>query len=311
MRKALIVGMEHYDNCKPLVGCIADANNVQELLSKNEDGSDNFICEKADDLTTRELTYKIRELFSQDLEIGLFYFSGHGSTMFGDEYICTKDSDEIIPGVKTSDILSTVNSSNCRNKIIILDSCFSGGMGHTSLIKNADLIGEGVTIITSSLSNQASGILGGRSFFTTLLCKALDGGAANLFGQITPGSIYAFIDKALTDADQRPVFKTNIKEFLTVRKVIQRISNDQLKKLPKLFRSMNDSFKLDPSYEYTDPSANQEHVDTFQLLQLFNQHGLVIPDEDQFMYYAAINSHACKLTPLGQYYWIVLSGQYY
>ena len=96
-RKALIVGMEHYDHCTPLVGCINDANNIAQLLSKNEDCSDNFICEIAHDLSTRELTYKIRDLFSQDLDIGLFYFSGHGSTMFGDEYICTKDSDKIIP----------------------------------------------------------------------------------------------------------------------------------------------------------------------------------------------------------------------
>ncbi len=309
MKKALIVGMENYNNCKPLLGCINDATAVCNLLSKNEDGSSNFLCTQKNDLTTRELTYEIRKLFSEELECSLFYFSGHGSTMFGDEYICTKDSDRIIPGIKTSDLLSTVNSSKCKNKIIILDSCFSGGMGHTSLIQNADLIGKGVTIITSSLDNQTSGIIKGRSIFTMLLCKALEGGAANLFGQITPSAMYAFIDKSLVGIDQRPVFKSNIQESISLRLVKTRISENELKMLPKLFPTLDYSFKLDPSFEDTSENPDKENIQIFKLLQLYNQNGLVVPIDENYMYYAAMNSKVCKLTALGQYYWILLSSK--
>ncbi len=308
MKKALIVGMENYKGCKPLIGCINDAQEVYKLLSKNEDGSPNFSCIQKNDITTRELTYEIRKLFSEDLDIALFYFSGHGATYFDDEYICTYDSDNIIPGIKTSDILSTVNSSKCKNKIIILDSCFSGGMGHTSLIQNADLLAKGVTIITSSCDNQTSGMIGGRSIFTALLCQALKGGASNLFGQITPGSVYAFIDKALSNISQRPVFKSNIHEFITLRTVNQRIANGELKLLTTLFPTPDFEFQLNPSFEDTNTDIMiEDNVKKFKILQLYNQNGLVIPSDEQFMYFAAMKSKTCILTPLGKYYWTIIS----
>ena len=36
---------------------------------------------------------------------------------------------------------------------------------------------------------------------------------SNINGKITPSSIYAYIDQALGEWDQRPIFKTNVKEF--------------------------------------------------------------------------------------------------
>jgi len=39
---------------------------------------------------------------------------------------------------------------------------------------------------------------------------ALGGAAANLVGDVTPGSVYAHIDQSLGPWAQRPVFKTNV-----------------------------------------------------------------------------------------------------
>ena len=45
----------------------------------------------------------------------------------------------------------------------------------------------------------------------------MDTAAANLVGDITPGSVYAHIDQSLGPWAQRPVFKTNVKTFVSLR----------------------------------------------------------------------------------------------
>jgi hypothetical protein len=69
---------------------------------------------------------------------------------------------------------------------------------------------------------------------------------------------------------------------------------------------------LDPSYE-KDPSP--EHlkadykgkdpvkVEIFTILQRYNRLNLLVPIGEDDMYFAAMNSTSCRLTPLGQHYW--------
>ena len=78
---------------------------------------------------------------------------------------------------------------------------------------------------------------------------ALHGAAANLVGDITPGSIYAHIDQSLGPWAQRPVFKTNVKTFVSLRKADPPIALSDLQSLPRLFPSSDFEFQLDPSYE--------------------------------------------------------------
>ena len=78
MRKALVVGINNYPDMA-LDCCIGDARAVAELLKSNADGSDNFEVILAIDVMKRtELMGLIRDLFSNDSEIALLYFSGHG-----------------------------------------------------------------------------------------------------------------------------------------------------------------------------------------------------------------------------------------
>ena len=54
----------------------------------------------------------------------LVYFSGHGSAdVSGTTYIIPTDEDPISP----SELLSWLDALPCRNKILILDTCYSGG----------------------------------------------------------------------------------------------------------------------------------------------------------------------------------------
>ena len=83
---------------------------------------------------------------------------------------------------------------------------------------------------------------------------------------------------------------------------------------------MNNELNLNPSYEYTnnpniehkviEPYSINSNVDIFKNLQKLESAGLVCPVDEEHMYYAAMNSKSCKLTPLGQHYWnLVKSGK--
>src|SRR5207247_7484317 len=108
---------------------------------------------------------------------------------------------------------------------------------------------EGLTILTASTAEQYATEQNGGGVFTTLLVDALAGGAANLVGDITPGSIYAHIDQSLGPWDQRPVFKTNVKNFVSLRKVQAPISLAELQRITEFFPSPGFQFQLDPTFE--------------------------------------------------------------
>ena len=132
-KKALIVGIDEYPGC-PLRGCVNDAKEVASLLERNADGTKNFDVRcLLNNVSKDTLLEQTKELFKFDDDIALFYFSGHGSRSDKNEYICTPDGTSSFPGLNLLDILQIANKSLCKNRIIILDSCFSGGMGDSCM----------------------------------------------------------------------------------------------------------------------------------------------------------------------------------
>ncbi|MBD5413968.1 MAG: caspase family protein [Treponemataceae bacterium] len=311
-KKALVIGIDDYPNC-PLAGCVNDAKDIATLLERNEDGSKNFdVRLETQDLKKDKLLELIETLFSKEDETALLYFSGHGDAKDYAEYICATDFSPSYPGVKLSDILELVNNSKCKNKVVILDSCFSGGMGDCPFSGDKSVLTKGLTILSASRNYEPSMESKGHGVFTHLLIEALKGGAADLLGHITPGSIYAYIDKALGCWEQRPVFKTNIQEFISLRETKSPIAAEDLRALKDLFPNKSNSINLDPSFEYTnnpkekheyvEPYSNENNVKIFKQLQRLERVGLVEPVDAQHMYFAAMNSKSCKLTSLGLYY---------
>lgn len=248
------------------------------------------------------------------LDIALLYFSGHGADIDGG-YLCTTDFSGSNYGVKMTDVLEMANKSRCKNKVIILDCCFAAKMGESILLNNNSVLGEGVTIIAASQSWQTSEEKRSlqHGIFTELLIQGLKGGAADIGGNITPASLYSFVDQSLGAWQQRPVFKTNISQFLPLRTIQAKVPKSILRKLSTYFENPTDEFKLDPSYEYTnalniehqviEPYADAEHVNVFKELQLFESVGLVEPVGTEHMYFAAMENKSCKLTALGLHYW--------
>lgn len=314
MKKALVVGINKYPS-SPLSGCINDASAFASIIETNGDGSPNFDVRLATDVPTKsELKGLIIDLFKGDSETSLFYFSGHGYIDDLGGYIVTPDYRSHDLGVSMDEILSIANDSKAKNRIVILDCCHSGAFGSPKVNGGATTqIVEGVSILTASKDNEPSLEVNGHGVFTNLLLDALQGGAADLRGHITPGSVYAYIDQALGPWDQRPVFKTNISRFTSLRTVTPQVPIGVLRNLVKYFPTPQQEFTLDPSFEDTnatdiehkviEPYANPANVAMFKELQKFQSVGLVVPVDEEHMYFAAMNSKSCKLTALGYHYW--------
>lgn len=314
MRKALIVGIDNYVS-SPLYGCCNDAEAMKDLLANNENGDPDFeVRIKCDVQTKGELRQLVEQCFAGDEDIALFYYSGHGYMDAVGGYLVTPDYTEGDYGLSLQDVLTIANRSKCKERIIILDSCHSGFMGNVSTIgQNTTVINEGVTILTASRSNENAMEAGGHGLFTSLLLEALKGGAADITGHITMGGIYAFIDKALGSWGQRPVFKTNVTRFTSLREVQPQVDKRIIRKICDYFKSEDYHFELNPSFEPTnaqdvehkviEPYASKENTAIFSQLQKLESIGLVVPIDEEHMYFAAMNSKSCGLTTVGKQYW--------
>lgn len=314
MRKALCVGIDSYMCAEYLHGCVNDANSVKSVLERNGDGTLNFevklMCatSEASYITRGELRDAIQELFKSESEIAVFYYSGHGSIDEVGGYLCTSEIKRPDEGLSLNEIMGFVSQSKAQNKIIILDSCFSGAIANSTEMPNYSILHNGTTILAACGKSEYATEEKGHGVFTSILVEALYGGAMNLLGEVSPGSIYSYIDRSLGAWDQRPVFKANINSFVSLRKNAPPIQITELRKITELFTTPYDEYKLDPTYEPDKHEAdikdvNKEHEAIFAILQRYVKLNLVVPVDEEHMYYAAINYKSCKLTAQGQHYW--------
>ena len=269
----------------------------------------------SDVINKYSLKEAIRELFKDDSDIALLYFAGHGYIEDTGGYLCAGDCQTGDDGLALHEIMVLANQSKAKNRVIILDSCHSGVTGSSSGNSCFADLKEGTTILTASTAEQYAMEVegGGAGVFTTLFVDALNGAAANLVGDVTPGSIYAHIDQSLGPWAQRPVFKTNVKTFVSLRKAVPPIELADLQALTQLFTSADYQFPLDPSFEpersqeqIQDPNIpppNSENTEKFAKLQRFVKVNLVRPVGAPHMWHAAMNFQSCELTVLGQHYW--------
>lgn len=316
MRKALVVGIDYYASVSGLHGCVNDAHSVKSVLDRHTDGSVNFSVKlltgtgPTEAVSRSALKDAVRELFAGDSETALFYFAGHGFIEVTGGYLITSECKYGDDGLSLNDVLILANASAARNKVIILDSCHSGIAGASAYNKTHSAeLAEGITILTASTAEQYATEQNGSGVFTSLLVDALSGAAANLVGEVTPGSVYAHIDQSLGPWEQRPVFKTNVKSFVSLRRVQPPIDLADLRRISELFPAPGYEFPLNPTYEPEMkgrdagmPPPDPENTRTFAVLQKYNRLNLLVPVDVLHMWNAAMESKSCQLTALGEHY---------
>ncbi|RWP51089.1 caspase family protein [Mesorhizobium sp.] len=131
-RVALVMGVEDYENLRPLRKPLSDARAVADALNElgfelvqSGEGS-NFIANPK-----REEALEAREDFMgrvRDVDIALFYFAGHGVQVDGRNYLLLKDS-KVPQRALLQDLTLPLEPivermrQRARNSIVILDAC--------------------------------------------------------------------------------------------------------------------------------------------------------------------------------------------
>jgi len=336
MKKALLIGNNIYDadHIKNLSACVNDAKALAEELRTSQIGGtvvENFGCKELTSDTyqiTRARVMQESEKFFRNpggaYTMALFYFSGHGYEDGNGGILATKDAANYDVGIRVQEIINMANRSSIPNIVVILDCCYSGNAGNQVgyAVETAELK-NGLTVLTSSSVGQTSVELNGMSIFTYLICQALQGGGADVIGNVSVASLYYFVDRILGPFEQRPIFKSHVSNSVILRQVKGTVARKTLSLLPSLFPQKEDRHKLDPAYEpdknwidaaiRSNPENEKELENwriknpakeaTFAQLQDLEGAGLVIPNGEKHMYHAAIRCKSCSLTPIGKFYW--------
>lgn len=308
MKRALLVGIDSYDRMGRLGGCVNDVLALQPLLARHEDETPNFICQTrtstSERITRNSLLEDLNALLGPGADAALLYFAGHGAEDNNDVILVTQEGYGREPGVPMSRVLSLVQASTVNEVLIILDCCFSGAAaGVPQFGGNAAALKPGVSILTASRGDQlAAEMPEGRGSFSTYLCGALDGGAADVLGKVTVSGVYAYLSECFGPWEQRPIFKANVDRLHDLRICAPAVPVKILRRLPELFPEQNYEFPLDPSYEPDADPEDSEHEAVFAELQKCRAAKLVEPVGEEHMYYAAMYGKACRLTPLGKHY---------
>jgi hypothetical protein len=309
VKRALLVGVDHYDHFNNLAGCVNDARALQPLLARNEDDSPNLesrILVSSHTVVSREnLLVSLGQLFAPGSDFALLYFAGHGNAEGNDVSLVTSDGQGSMMGVRFVEVLELIEKSSVKEVIVILDCCFSGAAGGVPLLAaKASMLPNGLSILTASRNDQTSAETPlGRGKFSTYFEGGLEGGAADVLGHVTVAGLYSYLSESFGAWEQRPTFKANIDRLHDVRMCKPSVPLPTLRLLTTWFPTSDYDFHLDPSYEPDADPEHPEHEKIFGQLQKCRAAKLVEPVGSEHMYYAAMDSLSCRLTPLGRHYW--------
>lgn len=309
LKRALLIGIDHYAAFSSLSGCVNDVRALRPLVTRNEDGSPNFHCKAligAETPVTRDVVVAAyRALLAPGADVALLYFAGHGLSQPGDVTLACADGSNNNPGTRLSEIMGAVQHSSVGEVVVVLDCCFSGAAGTVAQLGGeVAALRPGVSILTASRSEQAAAeIPPGRGVFSTYLCGGLDGGAADVLGKVTIAGLYAYLSESFGAWQQRPCFKTNIDRANPLRTCEPAVPLAELRSLPALFPEADDDLPLDPSYEPDAEPRNADHERIFAILQRCRAAKLLEPVGTAHLYFAAMQNRACRLTALGRHYW--------
>ena len=328
MRRALLVGINSYEATSSLSACVADAHAMTEVLCRHKDGKINYACrplldrmENGDPITRPNLREACQKLFEFDGDV-LFYFSGHGVLTNVGGYLCTTDARPNDWGVPMQEVIELAARSNSKNLLLILDCCHSGDVANPAVLNQRGgsnplaVLREGMTVIAASRDQQVAIENDGHGLVTAAILDALEGGAADHLGWVTPSSIYAYVSRRFGGWDQRPVFKSNVIDVPVVRECEPLIDRLKLHRLVVLFPTVDHQYRLDPEFEPEDEHGNvkkpvnQTKVDIAHLFKSYRDAGLLRPsDPKQQLYWTARKKGTVELTPRGREYWWLVKNE--
>lgn len=311
-RRALLIGIDAYDNLADeyqLHGCVADADAMELLLQRHEDGSPNYDTLKMTTANARITRADVRrasqDLFKASDHDVLLYFSGHGMISDAGGVIVTQDSESYDEGITMDEMVALASKSLAQEVVMIFDCCYSGHLGQPALMQTSGtfanaLLRENTTILAAA--REFAQETAGHGIYTSLLLEALRGGAADLLGNVAAPSIHLYTDRSFGGWDQRPVYKSHSSAITPIRKCKPLVDPALLRQLPTYFASPDSEIQLSPAHEYDQIAVTPEQL-LGQLLKKFRDAGLVVCPSGEDLYWVSHHNGTVALTQLGRHYW--------
>lgn len=125
---AILVGVANYQNIRPLKYTINDVYSMKNLLTEQNFTTYTLIDSNATKENIKSTIYNVSSMVKEN-DTFIFYFSGHGTN--GPDlpyYICPYDAKNLSTCIRADELATWIKTINCKNKILIFDTCFSGGL---------------------------------------------------------------------------------------------------------------------------------------------------------------------------------------
>ncbi|MCX2966852.1 caspase family protein [Gordonia aquimaris] len=348
-RRALVVGIERAFDSGRLPSAPSDARAMARVLAHDDthDGPvenwqvTSLIEENGRGVLDHQIQAAVTELLvgaevDDNTEL-LFYYSGHGRAQpWGGEFVAYNNV-----AMSFNDLMVLVNTSKAESITLILDCCFSGGVGNEDghipdwaevgsdpFRPDRAVIREGLAILTAARKYEPALEVeraGERPVgaFTELLIGGLEGGAADVLGYITSLDLYAYAAQGFTDSTQRPTFKAHVDKARPIRRVKAPLRREQLVKIVQIFDEGH-AKKLTAEHDYVpgcagakprtgegvvyEPFSGSPAQCELDAIKLFRNGGLVAtttPDQD--LWDCCHNGDTVELTGIGKYYWSLVN----
>lgn len=182
-RVALVVGNNDYTGrLSKLSNSINDARTIRDILKER-----GFQVIYVEDSSKKSMKQNLDKFYAEIQQggVGMFYFSGHGIEVEGQNYLIPTDakidakSDTEYEAVALTKITKRMQNAGNRLNIVVLDACrndpFSRGVGTGGLAK-IEPIGMFVSYSTGAGSVASDGRAGGNGLFTKSLIKYMKRG---------------------------------------------------------------------------------------------------------------------------------------
>jgi len=177
-RVALVIGNSNYQGVlSKLSNTINDAKSIRDILKDR--GFEVIYKENTTKRSTKESLNNFYEKIQKG-GVGMFYFSGHGIEVEGQNYLIPVDSDikeksdSEFEAISLNKITKRMQNAGNRLNIVVLDACrndpFSKAIGVGGLAK-VEPIGLFVSYSTGAGSVSSDGRAGGNGLFTKSLIK--------------------------------------------------------------------------------------------------------------------------------------------
>ena len=144
MKKAhlLSIGINEYDYFQTLGLCVNDSKSINESFCQRYSGVSVVVINDehsapTSDVIRAELA-NIESLSYGEDDVVIFFFAGHGFSLYGKDYVTAKDTniDSLESAISTDSVIDCLKKSGAGNVILVIDAC------RTNISRSVNVFGE-------------------------------------------------------------------------------------------------------------------------------------------------------------------------